>query len=468
MSVRLRLFELTPCLLLACSGIAGPATAEVLRWEGERGSASIRLSGREIFSSIWSRSTEDLSQEIARNASDPTCHLAVAFEDCPAFGDLDEEAGWQNLSRLRVDFSAELHTALSTRIVYDHELAGGELDAIGGRLLDTPATFLGAEWDITWAPRLVWRHALYRAYVRLEHHPLRVTVGRQRIPWGVGRLWKPIDRFNAIPPLAIEQDQSPGVDAVEVRWAWGSFAGVQAVYAPGDSSGKARYALRASGVVFDVDAGAVVGRFEEAFTAGAYVTGNVFQAAYRLEAVWSDPGAETWPIGKPAPGEPASYWQLVASIDRTFDLGSGLYVLLEQLYNGNALGFGSGEAGALLALFESTPIPPPGLSPADAAALGGPFVRPASPAVAAGSRVVTGARHLTGVQLSYEWASSLRAQTLAIWDWRGRSAAIFPRLTYRGWNAAEVGLGAQVFIGPDESEYGLVPDRVFVQLDFFF
>jgi hypothetical protein len=311
---------------------------------------------------------------------------------------------------------------------------------------------------------LSWVTRLYRGYLRYEGGHAQLTLGRQRLAWGVGRLWNPLDRFSFVPPLAIEPDQSLGIDAVDARWRFSGFSYLQAVYAPGTSSSDARYALRWQGVVRDVDLSLLAGVFDEAFVTGFDLATNLADAAVRLEVAYTDPGRDVWPVGAAAPSELDPFWQLVLSADYNFDIGTGIYVLVEHLYNGNALGFGSGEAGPLLPFFESTATPPPGVP----AAVPGPYVTPASPAVSGSSLVVSGSEHLTGVQGSYDWGGVLRSDLLVIWDWDGSSAVFAPSIVYTGFNDAELTLGAQLFAGPDRSEFGSREPLVFLIAELFF
>ena len=74
---------------------------------------------------------------------------------------------------------------------------------------------------------------------------------------------------------------------------------------------------------------------------------------------------------------------------------SGLYVLAEYLYNGNALGFGRGRAGGALGFFQESNVPVPrSIAPGHADLLGH-------------SRVVSAGEHLTGMQLGYDLLADL-------------------------------------------------------------
>ncbi len=257
-------------------------------------------------------------------------------------------------------------------------------------------------------------------------------------------------------PLAIEGDEFAGIDAIEARWMFTGFDYLQAVYAPGTSSEEARYALRFHGVVHDTDVSVLAGVFEEALAVGGDLAGNLGGAAWRIEAIYTDPEQEIWPVGEPAPREPDRFWQAIFSLDYTVSVGNGLYLLIEHLYDGNALGFGRGKAGALLPFFETS-----------GDALLGPVV-PASPALFGGSRVISLAKHTTGLQAGSDVTSALRGDFLVLFDWEGASAAFVPTLAYTGWNALELRAGAEFFAGAHDSQFGPQQAIVFAVLEWFF
>jgi hypothetical protein len=411
----------------------------------------------------------------AQTLPSPTCIEASHFADCPAFEVVNERDVWKTLTRLRTRFDLRASDRVSAAIAYDHQLEFGILrtfdEALGRSLAQ--GNLLDLEDEIHWlglredSAHARWSHRIYRGYVRLEERRAELVIGRQRIPWGVGRLWNPIDRFNAIPPLAIEADESPGVDALDLKWRFSDFTFLEFAWAPGERSDESSQALRLHGTWRNSDYSVMVGMFDRARTVGVDLAANVGEGVARLEAVYSNPEKDVWPIGEPAPSELDAFWQIVVSFDRRLDWGSGLYVLVEHFYNGNALGFGRGLAGTRLPFFESSEHPSDPLAAAVAGA-SGPFVRLADGALLGGSRVVTLAEDQTGLQLSYEPVPVLALEGLVIVDWNGPSAAFFPTLRYSGFSAAELLLGVQVFAGPRRSAFGELDPLVFVLIDVFF
>jgi hypothetical protein len=445
--------------VLLCAVVGAPPAAGVELWR--RGEASLGFGGsvREIAVVTRGTDADDFAAAVADSlaAGSAVCVLAATFRDCPAFGEVGDVVVPTSLTRLRLRFDLRLNEHWSAVAVYDNEVRAGRLSTLESALGEGIGadSFLHAEHDthVGDADHVSWHELLYRGFLFFESEHFEVALGRQRIAWGVGRLWNPIDRFNAVPPLALQPDQSRGVDAIDARWLIDGFTFIEAVFAPRRDAEDSSYALRLHGVARNVDYSLVAGVFEEAWTAGFDLAGNVGGAAARLEVAYANPERDVWPVGAARPRELGDFWQVVGSIDYLFDIGNGVYALVEHLFNGNALGFGSGRAGPLLPFFESTTKPPadlpPGVFPPGAV-----FVTATSADRFGGSRVVTRSRHLTGAQLGYDVAQEVRVDLLAIYDWSGNSAIFFPTLAYDALDWLELTLGAQLPVGPRRSEYG--------------
>ena len=60
---------------------------------------------------------------------------------------------------------------------------------------------------------------IYRAYLEYAGEKHFWVIGRQRVPFGVGRIWNPIDVFNPINSLAVEADERTGTEAIRYEYA---------------------------------------------------------------------------------------------------------------------------------------------------------------------------------------------------------------------------------------------------------
>jgi hypothetical protein len=442
---------------------AAPGEARVLWSEGE---ASLEFSGsvRQILVGTGGTDQDDFAQAVEKDRH--VCVRAEGFPNCPAFLLVNETSVFTSLTRVRGRLDLRITPRLSAALAYDHELRAGTLDTFEAQLGRGIGTEQWAplDWTITESDSFSWDHLFYRLHLDYESEHVGVTLGRQRIPWGVGRLWNPIDRFNAIGPLAIESDQSGGVDALNARLRFSGFSYLQGVYAAAEQSSNQSYAARLHGVFRDVDYSLVAGVFEKALALGFDLDGNLGDAAARAEVVWTHSDREIRPIGSGGASELGDFWQVVVSVDYLFDVGTGLYGLVEHLYNGNALGFGSGLAGPLLPFFEETDVPPDPAIDHDL----GPFVAFTSNARFGGSRVVTRSENLTGVMLGYDFTPEIRGELLAIYDWNGTSASFFPTIRYDALAWLDLTLGVQFFAGPRLSEFGDLEPLGYLFAEVFF
>ncbi len=455
-------------LAFAFFPLSPPATATELWTHGDM---SLSLTGTIRQLALYTRQTDsgDFTSDIADDiaAGNTTCVAANEFENCPAFNRLGDKDVGQGLTRLRLDADLHLTKWLSAKVVYDNDIQYGAIDTLEAALGDglSGGTFIGAEANLDDGAHHDWNHRLYRGYLRAETEHFELGVGRQRVAWGVGRLWNPIDRFSALPPLSLQPDVTPGIDGVNGQFNFDGFNFLQFVYTPGARRREERWALRLHGVVWDADVSLMGGAFERAPTFGMDFASNLGDAAIGIEAVYTSPKHKVWMIGDSGPRMLSDYWQVVASIDTNLDYGTGLYVLAEYLYNGNDLGVGDGRAGSLLPLFEATDVP---ADPALELLSPGPYVTNATIDVFGSSRVITSVEHQLGLQLGYELTPELRGDLVTLIDMTEGSAAFFPNLAYSPLDSVELTLGVQLFAGPNRSQYGASEPLVYILADFFF
>ncbi len=103
---------------------------------------------------------------------------------------------------------------------------------------DSTDTLLDLDHQVVDSDDLLWRASIYRMHLTFSTEKSKLVVGRQRVAWGVGRVWNPTDLFNPVSPLQIEQDQRDGVDAVNLEYYTGPLGSLNLVFAAGDDSDK--------------------------------------------------------------------------------------------------------------------------------------------------------------------------------------------------------------------------------------
>ena len=358
---------------------------------------------------------------------------------------LDPSPSLLSQTRVRIDLQARYRERFSGQLTYDNELfLGSGRKSLAFALADARGneTWIDLDRTISDTRDATWQHLLYRGWLRYEGDDVELTVGRQRIALGRARLWNPTDLFNPIPPLAIEGDQRIGVDSVVTRVRVTSELWATAIVAPQNRDDLYRSALRLELSRRSLDAALMFARIETDSVFGFDFASNLGDAAVRGEGTWTfhEHGGHTT--------------QLVASLDYTFDIGTGLYALVEHFYNGNT--FSRDSLRRTL-----TALPP--LTPEQGLSL------LTQPGAIPQSQLLTVSHNQTGFDLGYDLTPLLRLDVLWIHDWEGPSEALFPVLTWSALQSLELSLGAQVFGGRDGAgNYGGLDPLLFARIDLYF
>lgn len=121
-------------------------------------------------------------------------------------------------------------------------------------------------------------YRLYGGYVDAKH---RVSLGLQKISMGVGRIWNPTDMFNPKNPLALEPDEVYGAYSLLYTYALSDLSQITAVVAQRkDHSFK--YAGRIKGYVKVADVALNVVSSNDASMVGYEIEGELFSSGVEL------------------------------------------------------------------------------------------------------------------------------------------------------------------------------------------
>jgi hypothetical protein len=228
-----------------------------------------------------------------------------------------------DMNRLRVELKGNLAPALRVDLQYDNELLLGSYlrTAQFQQQKDVPPPqYWRAEANYFESSRLYGAHRLYRATLNLSAGDTDVRFGRQRVAWGTGRFWSPLDVLNPVSPIALEREERLGVDAVLVERKVGPLSKFAAVVAPTRSSGRSTMAAQWHDNRGGLDYSLIAGRMQGRAIWGVDLAGQVGQAGIRAEMTRERPDA------MPA------YNRMLLGMDYAF--GNTLTVTAELFFNG--------------------------------------------------------------------------------------------------------------------------------------
>ncbi len=98
--------------------------------------------------------------------------------------------------------------------------------------------------------------SIYRIYLQYRGDTHFWTIGKQRIPLGVGRIWNPIDTFNPIQIEQIEPSQRQGINAIRYEYAYSDLSIMDATIA------EHKWAIRLKTNLEQIDI-ALVGEYDD-------------------------------------------------------------------------------------------------------------------------------------------------------------------------------------------------------------
>ncbi len=352
-----------------------------------------------------------------------------------------------DLKRLRLSPELNFSERLIIHMDYDNEIISGSyLESPEFDELWRPSGYndlLRMSWEPSYDDDLYYRTRIHRLYAKIAAGDFTVTVGRQLVRFGSGRLWNPLDVMNPISPTALEgAEEQKGIDALRVEYYLNATTELglivdQKRYRNRDSldelstentNAVGRLKISLGGI----ELSGLGGRISHRATGGADISAIVLDGMLRGSLLYSDPE------------EGASFVQAGAGYEYNFAMG--LYFLMEYFYNQNGLNFN----GDLKNLYLEN----------RAGAMNEEIFRGLS------NQFLTYNRHYAALALGYDITALLRGDFFILYDFQGRGVFLNPSLTYNAFQNIDVSLAvmrAHVFSdAPEESDFAAFEKDVLV------
>ena len=240
----------------------------------------------------------------------------------------ESSAKWSNLSgvynRLNLDWyplnSLELHAGIRNNFSF-----GPLMAAFYPSYAEVLSKDYGAV-DLTFQWAKDTSYLLYsnidRLYAQWTFNKLELTVGRQRINWGLNFVWNPNDIFNTYNYFDFDYVERPGSDAVLLQYFTGDFSSLQ-IAAKVDNEKKMTIAAMYKFNVLQYDFQFLGGVMRDDVVAGLGWSGQIGGAGFTGEATYfrnKNNFADTT-------------GQVVSSVSVNYTFSSGLYVNGSFIYN---------------------------------------------------------------------------------------------------------------------------------------
>ena len=247
----------------------------------------------------------------------------MIMKDYPAIFGFPANNQFINLNRIRL--KPELNLWENARIDAEYEV-----DALYSQknlLFDlssvsTNRQIVDLKWNIINEGNYKVSHYFDRLYFRQDFSWGNISVGRQRIAWGSGRIWNPIDLFNPVNPANFAKIEKDGADVAALTYFFGNFTDLDIVYNPQKKIENSNAGFRFRTNVEQYDLSVVGGYFDKRFVAGWDFAGSFLNAGIRGEGIVS--------MNKENLND--NYTRFTLGTD--YQITPELYALLEYQYNG--------------------------------------------------------------------------------------------------------------------------------------
>jgi len=162
-----------------------------------------------------------------------------------------------------------------------------------------------------------------RAWIEYEQGRWQITVGRQRINWGMNLIWNPNDLFNTFSYFDFDYEERSGSDAVRIKYFPGATSSAEVAFKAGHTSKENIFAGLYRFSAWNYDIQFLAGLAGTDYVVGSGWSGNINGAGFRGEVSWFIPQN----------GERENKEVLIASISGDYTFRNNLYVHGGFLFN---------------------------------------------------------------------------------------------------------------------------------------
>lgn len=192
-----------------------------------------------------------------------------------------------NLIHNRINFKWKLTSNLHLRIESRNRFFYGEQVKYNpdfSTSIGSDNGYFNLTYNLIKEKSFVFNSTFDRALLNWSKRKWDITMGRQRINWGINMIWNPNDIFNTLNYLDFDYEERPGSDAVRIQYNHGTFSSLQLAYKIDKNSSRKVAALMYKTHVYKYDWQNFLGIYQEDFVLGTGWAGNIKQAGFKGEA----------------------------------------------------------------------------------------------------------------------------------------------------------------------------------------
>lgn len=246
-----------------------------------------------------------------------------------SFIDKLDQLQWTTLLHNRLNFKYTPSDEFKIRLEIRNRLFYGESvknTAGFSEIIARDGGIVDMSWNIIDDGNMIFNTTIDRALVNYTKGNWDVTLGRQRVNWGMNLAWNPNDIFNTYNILDFDYEERPGSDAIRVQYYLGDFSKIEVASKKGSSEDDYIIAALYKFNKWSYDIQLITGVYQKDWVMGAGWAGNLKNAGFKGEVSYFIPYENYF----------NSENVLSASVSVDYGFKKGLYLNSSVLYNSGA------------------------------------------------------------------------------------------------------------------------------------
>ena len=250
----------------------------------------------------------------------------IKYLNAFSFVDRLEQLEWTSLLHNRLNLKYTASKAILMRLEFRNRAfyGNGIKNTYGfSDLISYDNGMVDLSWNIIDNGNFILNTTIDRALINYTKAKWDITLGRQRVNWGINLVWNPNDIFNTYNFLEFDYEERPGCDAIRVQYYLGDFNKIELVAKKGKYSNDNNLAVMYKFNEWSYDIQFITGIYKKDWVIGTGWAGNLKNAGFKGEVSYFMP-FESYLNSENV---------LSASISMDYGFKKGLYLNGSILYN---------------------------------------------------------------------------------------------------------------------------------------
>lgn len=203
-----------------------------------------------------------------------------------------DQLQWTTLLHNRLNFKYIPSDEITARLELRNRLFYGDnVKKIFGftNFISQDNGMVDLSWNVIDDGSLLFNTTIDRALINYTKGDWDITLGRQRVNWGMNLAWNPNDIFNTYNLLDFDYEERPGSDAIRIQYYLGDFSKIEVAAKKGRSKDDHIVAAMYKFNTGSYDIQLITGVYQKDWVVGAGWAGNLKNAGFKGEVTYFVP-----------------------------------------------------------------------------------------------------------------------------------------------------------------------------------